>query len=204
MTAAFLYPADPGGPGDDVNTAAAIGTLGHSYGADGAGSTSYLWKAMTDAKPGDNCPTCGRPTETITEAIQRAQRRYGLNPTGLLDAATPSDEVVQFLQDGQDGFTGSIGVFTGKVDVSGLAWFNDPVELAAKADADVIVELIGGADGPARAAVEAAIARKKHVVTANKALLAYHGFALAKSAEAAAKTTIRARKARITDRKSVV
>jgi homoserine dehydrogenase len=50
---------------------------------------------------------------------------------------------------------------------------------------DVFVELMGGEDGPAKAATEAAIARGKHVVTANKAMLAHHGQALAEAAEAA-------------------
>ena len=39
-------------------------------------------------------------------------------------------------------------------------WFDDPVEMAARADADVIVELIGGSDGPAKATIEAAIAAR--------------------------------------------
>ena len=46
-----------------------------------------------------------------------------------------------------------------------------------------LIELIGGEDGPAKAAVEAALASGRHVVTANKAMLAYHGTALAKLAE---------------------
>jgi homoserine dehydrogenase len=71
------------------------------------------------------------------------------------------------------------------VDLKGVTWFDDPAVMAAKADADVIVELIGGSEGAARQTVEAALARKIHVVTANKALLAHHGIALAKTAEAA-------------------
>ena len=70
------------------------------------------------------------------------------------------------------------------VDVSAMAWFDDPVALARSADADVFVELIGGADGPAKAAVEAALGSGKHVVTANKALMAAHGASLAALAEA--------------------
>ncbi|HYD16271.1 MAG TPA: homoserine dehydrogenase [Hyphomicrobium sp.] len=62
-------------------------------------------------------------------------------------------------------------------------WFDDPVELAKDPSNGVFVELIGGEDGPAKAAVEAALRAKKHVVTANKALLAKHGIALAKLAE---------------------
>ena len=65
------------------------------------------------------------------------------------------------------------------------AWEDDPVALATRDDVDVFVELIGGDDGPAKAAVEAAIAAGKDVVTANKALLAMHGQALAEAAEAA-------------------
>jgi homoserine dehydrogenase len=68
-------------------------------------------------------------------------------------------------------------------DLSALAWFDDPVRMAREADCDVFVELMGGSDGPAKAAVEAALARGLHVVTANKALLAAHGPALAKLAE---------------------
>lgn len=71
------------------------------------------------------------------------------------------------------------------VDLSGYAWEDDPVRLAQRADVDVFVELMGGDSGPAKAATEAAIAAGKDVVTANKALLAHHGQALAEAAEAA-------------------
>jgi homoserine dehydrogenase len=71
------------------------------------------------------------------------------------------------------------------VDISKCAWYDDPVEMAKSADADAIVELIGGADGPAKALTEAAFARGRHVVTANKALLAHHGAELAAAAERA-------------------
>jgi len=69
-------------------------------------------------------------------------------------------------------------------DISGLAWFDDPVALANSPDVDVFVELIGGSDGPAKAAVEAALSAGKPVVTANKALIAEHGAELAVLAEA--------------------
>jgi len=71
------------------------------------------------------------------------------------------------------------------VDLSGFDWEDDPVALAGRDDVDVLVELMGGTDGPARAATRAAIARGKHVVTANKAMLAVHGQSLAEAAEAA-------------------
>lgn len=69
------------------------------------------------------------------------------------------------------------------VDLSGYAWEDDPTVLAQRDDVDVYVELMGGEDGPAKASVEAALAAGKHVVTANKALLAHHGQALAVAAE---------------------
>ncbi|MGG7643740.1 homoserine dehydrogenase [Rhodovulum sp. YNF3179] len=71
------------------------------------------------------------------------------------------------------------------VDLSPYSWEDDPVVLARRADIDVFVELMGGEDGPAKASVEAAIAAGKHVVTANKAMLAIHGQAMAEAAEAA-------------------
>ena len=61
-------------------------------------------------------------------------------------------------------------------------WTDDPLVLS-KGDADIVVELIGGDEGIARALVETALANGKHVVTANKALLAKHGKALADLAE---------------------
>ncbi|MDP2737879.1 MAG: homoserine dehydrogenase, partial [Pseudorhodobacter sp.] len=70
-------------------------------------------------------------------------------------------------------------------DLSGYAWEADPVALAQRDDIDVFVELMGGSEGPARDATEAAIAAGKDVVTANKALLAHHGHALALASEAA-------------------
>jgi homoserine dehydrogenase len=69
------------------------------------------------------------------------------------------------------------------VNLSDYAWEDDPVALARRDDVDVFVELIGGEDGPAKDAVEAAIAAGKDVVSANKALLAHHGHALALAAE---------------------
>ncbi len=71
------------------------------------------------------------------------------------------------------------------VDLSSVRWFDDAAAMAAEADADVVVELIGGAEGVARRAVEAALARGRHVVTANKALIAHHGTDLARKAESA-------------------
>jgi homoserine dehydrogenase len=70
------------------------------------------------------------------------------------------------------------------VELDAFTWFDDPVALARDPGNDVFVELIGGEDGAARAAVNAAIEAGKHVVTANKALLARHGVKIARAAEA--------------------
>ena len=71
------------------------------------------------------------------------------------------------------------------VPLAGIPWFQDAVAMAREAEADVVVELIGGADGIAKAVIEAALERGRHVVTANKALLAHHGTGLALKAEQA-------------------
>ena len=71
------------------------------------------------------------------------------------------------------------------VPLTGLRWYEDAVALASDPGVDVVVEVIGGSEGPARALVEAAIANGKPVVTANKALLAVHGAAIAAAAEKA-------------------
>jgi homoserine dehydrogenase len=71
------------------------------------------------------------------------------------------------------------------VSLAGMRWHDDPVELATDPNVDVVVELIGGSEGPARRLVEASLAAGKPVVTANKALLAVHGASLAARAEAA-------------------
>ena len=69
------------------------------------------------------------------------------------------------------------------VDLSPYAWEDDPVALARRGDVDLVIEVIGGSDGPAKAAAETALARGAHVVTANKAMMAAHGGALAQLAE---------------------
>lgn len=71
------------------------------------------------------------------------------------------------------------------VSLKDYAWETDPVALARRDDVDVFVELMGGHEGAAKAATEAALAAGKDVVTANKALLAIHGQALAEQAESA-------------------
>jgi homoserine dehydrogenase len=72
------------------------------------------------------------------------------------------------------------------VDLRKVRWVSDPQTLATDREIDVFVELIGGAVEPAHGAVAAALKAGKSVVTANKALLARHGMALAQAAERSA------------------
>ncbi|GHB36321.1 homoserine dehydrogenase [Pseudovibrio japonicus] len=69
------------------------------------------------------------------------------------------------------------------VNLDGLTWFEDPVELAKFDGIDVFVELIGGDEGPAEVSVRTALETGKHVVTANKALLAKHAVSFSRLAE---------------------
>lgn len=68
-------------------------------------------------------------------------------------------------------------------DLSGIDWVTDARDLALRGDVDVVIEVIGGAEGVARDVVDSAMRTGKHVVTANKALIAKHGRALAILAE---------------------
>ncbi|MEO5707580.1 MAG: homoserine dehydrogenase [Alteraurantiacibacter sp.] len=69
------------------------------------------------------------------------------------------------------------------VDLSALAWEDDMTALATRDDVDVVVELVGGSDGPALALARTALAGGKQLVTANKAMIAHHGMELAALAE---------------------
>lgn len=64
-----------------------------------------------------------------------------------------------------------------------VAFYRDAREMVEKADADVIIELIGGADGIAYELCLSALNRDKNFVTANKAMIAHHGNELARLAE---------------------
>ena len=69
------------------------------------------------------------------------------------------------------------------VELSAVRWYEDAAAMASDPEIDVVVELIGGAEGIAARVVEAALLHGKHVVTANKALMAHHGTRLAAQAE---------------------
>ena len=71
------------------------------------------------------------------------------------------------------------------VDLSAFEWCDDMAAMAAREDVDAAVEMVGGADGPALTLARTAIREGKALVTANKAMIAHHGLALAQAAEAA-------------------
>ena len=64
-----------------------------------------------------------------------------------------------------------------------VAWFDDGIEMAKVSDANVVVELVGGSEGVALEVCQKALSTGKDIVTANKALLAVHGFDLSKLAD---------------------
>ena len=68
------------------------------------------------------------------------------------------------------------------VDLSPFAWVDDMQAMAARADVDVVLELVGGSDGPALTLARAALDEGKAFVTANKAMIAHHGLSLAEQA----------------------
>ncbi|MBV9508846.1 MAG: homoserine dehydrogenase, partial [Caulobacteraceae bacterium] len=114
---------------------------------------------------------------------------------GVAGLGTVGGGLIKFLAERPDfAPAGARAVVTGvsarsrtvkrSFDVGAYRWFDDPVALACDPEVDIFVELIGGAGGAAKAAVEAALSLGKPVVTANKALIAEHGAALAALAEA--------------------
>ena len=70
-----------------------------------------------------------------------------------------------------------------KIKIPKFKWIKNPLNLVFKKDVDIVVELIGGAEGMAKKLVFASLKNKKHVITANKALMAKHGDQLAYIAE---------------------
>ena len=106
---------------------------------------------------------------------------------GLIGLGTVGQGVVRLLRNNADEITRRLGrglvVTHASVrnaaqkrdcDLTGITLVSDPMQIARDADVDVVVEVIGG-QSPARELILAAVARGKHVVTANKALLAEGG-----------------------------
>ena len=115
---------------------------------------------------------------------------------GIVGLGTVGSSVVRILREKQELLTKQCGRQIDVVAVSArdktrergidlqhIQWVDDPLVLATSKNIDVFVELIGGEEGIARFCVEEALKCGHHVVTANKALLAHHGVALAKIAE---------------------
>lgn len=138
-------------------------------------------------------------TRSRISAAMQSFREEGKLPAmriGVAGLGTVGAALVKILQEDGPALARKLGrdmVVTGVaarsrsrdrgIDISGYEWFDDPVELARSPDIDMFIELIGGEDGPALASVRAALERGVPVVTANKALLARHGVAIAAVAE---------------------
>ena len=138
-----------------------------------------------------NPPTPAAKHETAKASTQSAPIRIGIAGLGTVGAG-----LLQLLETHGDRLQNQLGrpiVVTGVsardrtknrgISLGDARWFDNPVKLATDPGIDLFVELIGGDEGVARKAVEAALGAKKHVVTANKALLAMHGVELARLAE---------------------
>jgi homoserine dehydrogenase len=124
----------------------------------------------------------------MTSTLRLGLAGLGTVGTGVLDALARHGGVIA-QRTGKRLEVAAVSARTrgrtrGGHDLSALKWFDDPAALASSPDIDVFVELMGGDGDPAHAAVTAALAARKPVVTANKALIARHGVALAKLAEA--------------------
>ncbi len=69
------------------------------------------------------------------------------------------------------------------ISIKKTQWLNNYIDATTNKEVDLIVELIGGAEGAAKKLVFNALKNKKHVLTANKALIAKYGDQLSRIAE---------------------
>ncbi len=69
------------------------------------------------------------------------------------------------------------------VNLDGIDWYDEAPKLAEREDIDIIVEMIGGSEGVALDLARAALRSGKHLITANKAMIAHYGAELAQLAE---------------------
>lgn len=162
------------------------------FGREIAGDPLFVFELREGREPRSETRT------RITRAMQEAEDEGIARPlrVGVAGLGTVGATLVKTLLRDSEEITRKLGrplVVTAVsarsrsrdrgVDISRLEWFDDPVALARSDSIDLFVELIGGEDGPALAAVSAALEIGRPVVTANKALLAKHGVALAQIAE---------------------
>jgi len=123
----------------------------------------------------------------MTEALRLGIAGLGTVGCALIQLLAKQNEILESRSGKPLSVTGVSARTRGRdrgISIDHLDWHNDPITLATADNIDVFVELIGGDNGPADLAVRAALECGKHVVTANKALLAKHGGDLAKLAEA--------------------
>lgn len=124
---------------------------------------------------------------------EKSQEPYRIGIAGL---GTVGAGVVKLLQDNQDivakhagrpieivGVTASSKNKDRGVDLSAYQWMETLTDMVDSPDIDAVIELIGGSEGAVKEMVEGALSKGKDVVTANKALLAHHGFELSQLAE---------------------
>jgi homoserine dehydrogenase len=104
--------------------------------------------------------------------------------TGVVEALTNNKDLLR-ARSGRD--IEIVSVFAKNkdkdrgLDLSSYQWPDDPFDMLN--NIDCLVELIGGSEGIAKDLVEAALNKGIHIVTANKALLAHHGYSFEKIAE---------------------
>ncbi len=115
---------------------------------------------------------------------------------GIVGLGSVGQGVLQILEKNLDSIESKINT---KIKITGITaknknkkrdikidnypWFDNPIELSLNPEVDVLIELVGGEDGIALKVVETALKEKKHVITANKALIAKHGNHLINLAE---------------------
>ncbi|WP_306256890.1 homoserine dehydrogenase [Pararhizobium sp. IMCC21322] len=123
----------------------------------------------------------------MTDALRLGVAGLGTVGCALIQLLAKQNEILEIRSGRTLSVTGVSARTRGRdrgISIDHLYWHDDPVTLATADNIDVFVELIGGDSGPADLAVRAALESGKHVVTANKALLAKHGGDLARLAEA--------------------
>lgn len=122
----------------------------------------------------------------MTDALRLGIAGLGTVGCALIQLLAKQNEILETRSGRPLSVTGISARTRGRdrgISIYDMDWHDDPVTLATADNIDVFVELIGGDNGPADVAVRAALESGKHVVTANKALLAKHGGELARLAE---------------------
>ncbi len=122
----------------------------------------------------------------MTKTLKIALVGLGTVGSGVIRLITENSDIIA-QRAGQRVEIGAVSsrdrTRTREVDISGYRWVDDPADMVDDADIDIVVELIGGADGPALSLARRTLGAGKHLVTANKAMIAHHGMELAQLAE---------------------